>query len=123
MTKHRADEDIQHQSRSDCRACAAPLAGFFELGGDAGHRCEANGVATFRAEPFTVRVSDEVLADLRARIRSTRWPGPAPGAPWQQGTDLGYLRDLLAYWGGRLRLARAGTLAERVRSLPGRDRW
>src|SRR5215831_14170673 len=25
--------------------------------------------------------------------------------------------------GGRLRLARAGTLAERVRSLPGRDRW
>ena len=55
-------------------------------------------MATFRAEPFTVRVSDEVLADLRARIRSTRWPGPAPGAPWQQGTDLGYLQGLLAYW-------------------------
>jgi len=24
----------------------------------------------------------------------------APGAPRAQGTDLGYLRDLLAYWAG-----------------------
>ena len=55
-------------------------------------------MATFRAEKFSVRVSDEVLADLRARIANTRWPGPGPGAPWEQGTDLGYLRDLLAYW-------------------------
>ena len=55
-------------------------------------------MAAFRAERFTVSVSDEVLADLRARIANTRWPGPAPGAPWEQGTDLGYLRDLLAYW-------------------------
>jgi pimeloyl-ACP methyl ester carboxylesterase len=35
---------------------------------------------------------------LRARIRNTRWPGPAPGAPWEQGTDLGYLWGLLGYW-------------------------
>jgi pimeloyl-ACP methyl ester carboxylesterase len=60
--------------------------------------CEANGVATFQAEPFTVGVSDVVLADLRARIRRTRWPEAAPGVPWKQGTDLGYLRELLAYW-------------------------
>ena len=60
--------------------------------------CEASGVAAFGAEQFSVRVSDEVLADLRARIRNTRWPGPAPGAPWEQGTDLGYLRGLLGYW-------------------------
>ncbi len=55
-------------------------------------------MATFRAEQFHVRVSDEVLADLRARIWNTRWPGAAPGAPWGQGTDLGYLRGLLGYW-------------------------
>ena len=55
-------------------------------------------MANFQAVPFTVRVSEEVLADLRARIRNTRWPGPAPGAPWSQGTDLGYLQDLMAYW-------------------------
>jgi hypothetical protein len=57
-------------------------------------------VATFQAEPFTVGVSDGVLADLRARIQRTRWPEAAPGVPWKQGTDLGYLRELLAYWAG-----------------------
>ena len=51
-----------------------------------------------RIEPYTVAVSDEVLDDLRERIRRTRWPDPAPGEPWSQGTDLEYLRDLLAYW-------------------------
>ena len=55
-------------------------------------------MAIFRAEQFSVRVGDEVLADLRARIQNTRWPGAAPGAPWEQGTDLGYLRGLLGYW-------------------------
>ena len=38
------------------------------------------------------------LSDLRARIRNTRWPDQAPGAAWEQGTDLEYLRALLAYW-------------------------
>ncbi len=51
-----------------------------------------------RIEPYTVAVSDEVLDDLRERIRRTRWPDPAPGEPWSQGTDLEYLQDLLAYW-------------------------
>lgn len=49
-------------------------------------------------EPFTIEVGDEVLADLRARARNTRWPDRAPGAAWEQGTDLGYLQRLLAYW-------------------------
>jgi len=30
--------------------------------------------------PFSIRIGEEVLSDLRARIRSTRWPDPAPGA-------------------------------------------
>jgi pimeloyl-ACP methyl ester carboxylesterase len=51
-----------------------------------------------RIEPFTVDVSDEVLHDLGARIRNTRWPESAPGAPWKQGTDLAYLQGLLDYW-------------------------
>ena len=49
-------------------------------------------------EPFTVHVDDAELADLRARIRNTRWPPSAPGPAWGQGTDLAYLQDLLAYW-------------------------
>src|SRR5262249_61323851 len=48
--------------------------------------------------PFTIRVLDEVLSDLRTRIRNTRWPDHAPGAAWAQGTDLEYLKRLLSYW-------------------------
>ena len=50
------------------------------------------------AEPFVIQVDDEVLDDLRARMRNTRWPEPSPDPGWEQGTDLEYLRDLLAYW-------------------------
>ncbi|MBK8004180.1 MAG: epoxide hydrolase [Gemmatimonadetes bacterium] len=48
--------------------------------------------------PFRIHVPDEVLADLRTRLRSTRWPAPAPGPAWAQGTDLAYLQPLLGYW-------------------------
>jgi pimeloyl-ACP methyl ester carboxylesterase len=51
-----------------------------------------------RTQPYAIEVPDAVLDDLVERIRRTRWPDPAPGEPWSQGTDLGYLRDLLAYW-------------------------
>ena len=51
-----------------------------------------------RVSPFTVQVPDQVLSDLRARIRNTRWPPGAPGREWEQGTDLEYLKDLLGYW-------------------------
>ncbi len=49
--------------------------------------------------PFSIQIDEQQLADLRARIRNTRWPDRAPGAAWGQGTDLEYLRALLAYWG------------------------
>ena len=52
-----------------------------------------------RVTPFSIHVEAEVLSDLRERIRATRWPDPAPGAAWSQGTDLEYLKQLLAYWG------------------------
>jgi pimeloyl-ACP methyl ester carboxylesterase len=48
--------------------------------------------------PFLINIDAETLSDLRKRIRSTRWPDSAPGAAWEQGTDLDYLRRLLAYW-------------------------
>jgi pimeloyl-ACP methyl ester carboxylesterase len=48
--------------------------------------------------PFSIRVEDEVLANLQARIRNTRWPDEAPGVAWEQGTDRGYLRHMLTYW-------------------------
>ncbi|WP_219824103.1 epoxide hydrolase [Actinokineospora auranticolor] len=49
-------------------------------------------------QPFTIAVPEAVLADLRDRARRTRWPSPAPGPAWSQGTDLGYLREVVAHW-------------------------
>lgn len=51
-------------------------------------------------EPFEVRVSDEDLADLKARLANAR---PLPEqlediAPWEDGTDLGYFKGFLEYW-------------------------
>jgi microsomal epoxide hydrolase len=48
--------------------------------------------------PFTIRVADEVLADLKQRLSRTRLPDEIPGASWDYGTNLQYLRELIAYW-------------------------
>jgi len=48
--------------------------------------------------PFRVAVPDEVLDDLRARLARTRLPNEIRGVGWAQGTELGYLGELLEYW-------------------------
>jgi pimeloyl-ACP methyl ester carboxylesterase len=48
--------------------------------------------------PFTLAVPDSALADLRTRLALTRFPDQAPDAPWAYGTDVGYMRELVAYW-------------------------
>lgn len=50
--------------------------------------------------PFTVDVPATVIDDLRDRLRGTRWPDQI-GAPWEYGTDLGYLTELLTHWADR----------------------
>ncbi|WP_158287880.1 epoxide hydrolase family protein [Falsiroseomonas bella] len=50
------------------------------------------------AEPFSLRVADAELADLRDRIARARLPDQAPEPPWTYGTDVDYLRDLLGHW-------------------------
>jgi len=54
--------------------------------------------SSLRVTPFSIHIGEEILSDLRERIRNTRLPNQAPGATWDQGTDLNYLRQLLAYW-------------------------
>ena len=54
--------------------------------------------STVHISPFSIQIEDEILSDLRERIRHTRWPDQAPGNAWEQGTDLEYLKQLLAYW-------------------------
>jgi pimeloyl-ACP methyl ester carboxylesterase len=48
--------------------------------------------------PYTIDVPEQVLDDLRDRLARTRWPTPVEGVGWDRGTDLGYLRELVAYW-------------------------
>jgi pimeloyl-ACP methyl ester carboxylesterase len=49
-------------------------------------------------EPFAPKTEPAVLEDLRARLRATRWPDSPRDAGWSLGTDVGYLRELIAYW-------------------------
>ena len=51
-----------------------------------------------RVEAFSIDLGEEVLSDLRARIRNTRWPDQPPHAGRAQGSDISYLRDVLSYW-------------------------
>src|SRR4051812_11539912 len=50
------------------------------------------------ASPFRLHVPDSAIDDLRERLARTRFPDQAPGAPWAYGTDVTYLRELVAYW-------------------------
>src|ERR1700733_809635 len=84
--------------------------------------------------PFLIDVPDADLADLRRRLRQTRWPEAEPVADWSQGVPLAYLRDLCGYWAdgydwrggggprGRLRLAGGRGPAERAAAVPDGDR-
>jgi pimeloyl-ACP methyl ester carboxylesterase len=49
-------------------------------------------------QPFKARVPDGVLADLRERLARVRWPDEIPDSQWRYGTDLAYMKELVAYW-------------------------
>jgi microsomal epoxide hydrolase len=48
--------------------------------------------------PFHVSIPQETLQDLQRRLDATRWPDEPPGAGWQYGTSLDFIRELVAYW-------------------------
>ena len=49
-------------------------------------------------KPFRLEVSDAALADLRERLKRTRFPDEPPHHGWTTGTNLAYLRELVWYW-------------------------
>ena len=57
--------------------------------GDAGRRDGA------RLKPFRIAVPEAELDDLRARLRSTRWPEAETVDDWSQGIPLAYLQRAL----------------------------
>jgi microsomal epoxide hydrolase len=54
--------------------------------------------AAVRPSPFTLRVADELLGDLKARLERARWPDEPPLEPWSTGTSVAYLKGLVDYW-------------------------
>ena len=51
-----------------------------------------------RIEPFRIAVADSVLTDLKERLGRTRFPDEIPGSGWGYGSELAYVRGLVAYW-------------------------
>jgi microsomal epoxide hydrolase len=47
---------------------------------------------------FRTDVSPDVLRDLHERLERTRWPDEPRAGPWMYGTDLHYMREVVAYW-------------------------
>ena len=54
---------------------------------------------TKQVEVFKLTVPDTDIADLRERLRRTRFPDQAPAPPWAYGTDVAWMRGLIDYWG------------------------
>ncbi|MCT2400537.1 epoxide hydrolase family protein [Novosphingobium mangrovi (ex Huang et al. 2023)] len=48
--------------------------------------------------PFRLAIPEAQIDDLKRRIAMTRWPEKEPVDDWSQGTPLGALQRLLAYW-------------------------
>jgi len=81
--------------------------------------------------PFRIEVPDEDLADLRERLRRTRWPerecvvGPGNTIDWSQGIPLDYTRELAYYWAEgydwRQREARLNRFDQFVTEIDGLD--
>ncbi len=72
--------------------------------------------------PFRVEVPEEVLVDLRDRLRAPGGRTRSPARRWDYGTDLAYLQDLCDDVAARLRLARAGGAVQPLAALPHRHR-
>jgi len=49
-------------------------------------------------ERFELPYSEAAVDDLRERLERTRWPDETPGAAWERGVDLAYLREICIYW-------------------------
>ncbi|MEQ1752787.1 MAG: epoxide hydrolase family protein [Micropepsaceae bacterium] len=50
-------------------------------------------------KPFSLSVPVEDLTDLKSRLTRVRWPNePAGNDAWDWGTNLAYMKRLIAYW-------------------------
>ena len=50
------------------------------------------------AKPFRIAVGDDVLDDLKSRLRRTRWPEAELVDDWSQGVPLKWIEEVCRYW-------------------------
>jgi pimeloyl-ACP methyl ester carboxylesterase len=49
-------------------------------------------------QPFRIDIPQAELDELQVRLARTRWPDELPGAGWDYGIPLEYVRKLAQYW-------------------------
>jgi epoxide hydrolase len=49
-------------------------------------------------KPFRISVADDVIDDLKSRLRHTRWPEAELVEDWSQGVPLGWIQEICRYW-------------------------
>ena len=49
-------------------------------------------------QPFRIHVPEGEIAELRSRLRDTRWLPEVPDSGWRYGIDLAFTQDLASYW-------------------------
>lgn len=106
--------DLERRRLLGSAAAAAAGAGLLGLLPSAAVRA-ATSLGDDRIRPFRAQVSEQDLADLRRRVRGTRWPDRETVADTSQGLPLATLRTLVDYWGGDYDWRR---LEARINRLP-----
>jgi epoxide hydrolase len=48
--------------------------------------------------PYRISIGDDVLDDLRSRLRRTRWPEAELVSDWSQGAPLNWIQEICRYW-------------------------
>ncbi|WP_343671221.1 epoxide hydrolase family protein [Chitinophaga sp.] len=48
--------------------------------------------------PFVINTSEQIIDDLKSRIKNTRWPDEIIDSGWNYGANLSYMRELADYW-------------------------
>jgi pimeloyl-ACP methyl ester carboxylesterase len=80
---------------------------------------------TGKIRPFSIKVDDEALKDLRARLQRTRWPEAELVDDWSQGVPLEWIREICDYWADdynwRAREARLNRFSQFMTEIDGLD--
>ena len=76
-------------------------------------------------KPYRISVGDDVLDDLKSRLRNTRWPEAELVEDWSQGAPLKWIKDICRYWAEeydwRAREARLNRFAQFTTEIDGLD--